>query len=102
MIALALHPADPTLDAPLRLDSLHLEAIRLGASAATLLGMASARDAAAAGHELWTAALLVHEVADNPLWQAGRARRLPLTPRSPPRAGSPTPRSPSSPPIHRP
>lgn len=74
MTALALHPADRARDAALRLDPLHLEAIRLGAGAATLLGMASARDAAASGHDLWTAALLVHEVAGNPLWQAGRPR----------------------------
>lgn len=74
MIALALHPADRARDAAICLDALHLEVIRLGAGAATLLGMTSARDAAAAGHELWTAALLVHEVAGNPLWQAGRPR----------------------------
>ena len=72
----ALHPADaaPGRDAMLRLDPLHLEAIRLGAAAATRLGMPTARDAAAARHELWTAALLVHEVAANPLWHAGGQR----------------------------
>lgn len=72
----APHPADITRDrdAALRLDPLHLEAIRVGAGAATLLGMPTARDAAAARHELWTAALLVHEIATNPLWQPGRPR----------------------------
>lgn len=72
----ALHPADAPRDrdALLRLDPLHLEAIRLGASAATWLGMPTARDAAAARRDLWTAALLAHEVAANPLWQAGRSR----------------------------
>ena len=44
MTALALHPAD------------------------------RARDAAASGHELWTAALLVHEVAGNPVWRADQPR----------------------------
>lgn len=72
----APHPADTARGRPamLRLDALHLEAIRLGAGAATLLGMPTARDAAAARHELWTAALLVHEVATNPLWQVGWPR----------------------------
>lgn len=58
----------------LRLNPLHLEAIRLGAGAATTLGMPTARDAAIARHELWTAALLVHELATNPLWQVGWPR----------------------------
>ena len=72
----AIHPADAACnrDVPLPLDPLHLEAIRLGAGAATRLGMPTARAAAAARHELWTAALLVHEVAANPLWQPGRPR----------------------------
>jgi hypothetical protein len=71
-----LHPADTTRarDAMLLLEPLHLETIRLGASAAISLGMPTARDAAAAGHDLWTAALLVHEVAANPLWRAGWPR----------------------------
>ena len=72
----ALHPADAALDrdATLRLDPLHLEAIRLGAAAAALLGMPTARQAAAARHDLWTAALLIHEIVANPSWQAGRRR----------------------------
>ena len=74
MTAPASHPADRPRVAALCLDARHIEAIRLGAGAAAVLGMPSARDAAASGHELWTAALLVHEVADNPLWQAGRPR----------------------------
>jgi hypothetical protein len=70
------HPADRSSDAALLLlDPLHLEAIRLGAGAAAVLGMPTARDAAGSGHELWTAALLVHEIVDNPLWQPGWPRR---------------------------
>ena len=72
----APHAADTPRDrdAMLRLDPLHLAAIHLGAGAATRLGMSTARDAAAARHELWTAALLVHEVATSPLWQVGWPR----------------------------
>lgn len=69
-------PADHAPDAALLvLDPLHLDAIRLAAGAAAVLGMPTARDAAGSGHELWTAALLVHEIVDNPLWQPGRRRR---------------------------
>lgn len=72
----AFHPADAlrSRDVMLELEPLHLEVIHLATSAAVRLGMPTARQAAAARHELWTAALLVHEVAANPLWRAGSPR----------------------------
>ena len=72
----ALHPADilRNRDGLVELDPLHLGVIGLAITAAARLGMPTARQAASGGHELWTAALLVHEVAANPLWQAGSPR----------------------------
>jgi hypothetical protein len=76
LVTAAFHPADAlqSRHAMLELDPLHLEVIQLATSAAARLGMPTARRAAAARHELWTAALLVHEVAANPLWRAGSKR----------------------------
>lgn len=61
---------EPTI----RLDALQVAAIAAGAGAAAHLGLGSARAAAAADHPLWTAALLVHEIAGNQLWRTGAHR----------------------------
>lgn len=53
---------------------LHVETLRLGAQAARALGIPSAHAAARSQHDLWTAALLVHEVESNPFWKAGQTR----------------------------
>lgn len=58
----------------IRLDALQVAAIAAGAGAAAHLGLGSARAAAAADHPLWTAALLMHEIAGNPLWRMGQHR----------------------------
>ncbi|MFC3711322.1 hypothetical protein ACFOMD_01990 [Sphingoaurantiacus capsulatus] len=60
--------------AHLPLDPLHIEALRLAVGAAHILGMPDADTAARADHPLWTAALLIHEVATSPAWKAGAPR----------------------------